>query len=46
LAGNLARNEAKYTNFPANLPVANVLKTHVRLPLPLHGMEKVVGSIS
>jgi hypothetical protein len=31
--------------FPANLPVVNVLKTNVRLPFPLHGMEEVVGSI-
>jgi hypothetical protein len=31
--------------FPANIPVANHLKTKLRLPFRLHGMEEVVGSI-
>jgi hypothetical protein len=31
--------------FPANLPVANRLKTNLRLPFRFHGMEEVVGSI-
>jgi hypothetical protein len=31
--------------FPANIPAANHLKTNLRLPFRLHGMEEVVGSI-
>ena len=31
--------------FPANIPVANPLKTNLRLLFRLHGMEEVVGSI-
>jgi hypothetical protein len=39
------RKYRQICHFSANLPVANVLTTKVRLPFPLHGMEEVVGSI-
>src|SRR5262249_43265180 len=41
----IGRKYRRLYRFPANIPVANHLKTNPRLLFHRHGMEEVVGSI-
>src|ERR1700756_5134227 len=40
----LAGNIVEYTGFRPDAPIANYLKTNLRLLFHFHGMEEVVGS--